>query len=88
MTADAEVDDLGDFFVGERVQVQIPVAKRMAFVAPAAAISTRVGVDYLRIKRNGIVSDVAVVVAPLASGDAGQVEALSGLLDGDVVVTP
>ena len=88
VTADAEVDDLGDFFVGERVQVQIPVAKRMAFVAPAAAISTRVGVDYLRIKRNGNVSDVAVVVAPLASGDAGQVEALSGLLDGDVVVTP
>jgi multidrug efflux pump subunit AcrA (membrane-fusion protein) len=88
VTADAEVENLGDFFVGERVQALIPVAKRKTFVAPAAAVSTRVGVDYVRILRNGAPYDVAVIVAPLMNGDSKNVEVLSGLLEGDKVVTP
>jgi hypothetical protein len=42
----------------------------------------------VRILRNGAPYDVAVIVAPLMNGDSKNVEVLSGLLEGDKVVTP
>ena len=87
VAADAEIDALGDFFVGERVQVLIPVAKRQAFVAPRAAVATRAGVDYLQVSRNGATVSIAVIVAPLP-GEGDRVEVLSGLVDGDKVIAP
>ena len=49
MLADVEVDGLGDYFVGERTLVRIPVGKRSALSVPPAAIVTRHGVDYVRL---------------------------------------
>lgn len=84
--ADVEVADLGDFFVGERTRVWIPVAMRTVVSVPAAAITTRAGVDYVTLSDG---PDVPVILGQRFD-DQGTpaVEILSGLKDGDVVVTP
>ncbi|WP_294538235.1 HlyD family efflux transporter periplasmic adaptor subunit, partial [uncultured Rhodoblastus sp.] len=84
--ADAEVEGLADFFVGERVQVFAPVGERQALLIPRAAVSTRSGVDYVRVLRPEGALDVAVVVADAHQAD--MVEALTGLKAGDKVATP
>jgi RND family efflux transporter MFP subunit len=84
--ADAEVEGLTDFFVGERVQVHAPVGERQALLLPRAAVATRSGVDYVRVLRPEGALDVAVVVADAHQGD--MVEALTGLNAGDKVETP
>jgi hypothetical protein len=84
--ADAEVEGLGDFFIGERVQVHAPVGERQALLIPRAAVSTRSGVDYVRVLRPEGALDVAVVVADAPQAD--RVEALAGLKAGDKVETP
>jgi RND family efflux transporter MFP subunit len=85
VVADAEVEGLGDFFVGERVPVWITVAERQALVVPAAAVANRNGVDFVRVAGEGGTLDVPVVVA---APEGGKVEVLSGLRAGDRVVTP
>jgi RND family efflux transporter MFP subunit len=82
--ADAEVEKLDDYFVGERVSVTAPVGAREAVLIPRAAVFTRSGVDYVRLVRPEGALDVAVVFAETA--DAAQVEILSGLNAGDRIV--
>jgi multidrug efflux pump subunit AcrA (membrane-fusion protein) len=82
---DAEVDGLGDFFVGERVPVWISVAERTALLVPHAAVVTRNGVDYVRVAGDGAPLDVPVIIGRARDG---RVEILSGLRAGDHVVTP
>jgi len=84
--ADAEVDNLGDYFVGERVRVYAPVGQRDVLLIPRAAVTTRSGVDYVRIARPEGALDVAIVFAD--SADKDKVEVLSGLKDGDKVLVP
>jgi RND family efflux transporter MFP subunit len=84
--ADAEVEGLADFFIGERVQVQAPVGERQALLVPRAAVLTRSGIDYVRILRPEGALDVAVVVADAHQGN--MVEVLTGLKAGDKVETP
>ncbi|WP_421692915.1 efflux RND transporter periplasmic adaptor subunit [Aestuariivirga sp.] len=84
--ADVEVADLGDFFVGERTRVWIPVAMRRVVSAPASAISTRAGVDYVKLSDG---TDVPVIIGQRFDGNGGpSVEILSGLGEGDKVLTP
>ena len=65
--ADAEVDGLGDFFVGERVPVWITVARAQgADRARRPRSSTRNGVDYVRVAGEGGPLDVPVVSAAAA----------------------
>ncbi|MCP8940471.1 efflux RND transporter periplasmic adaptor subunit [Alsobacter sp. SYSU M60028] len=87
--ADVEVEGLGDFFVGERVPVWIPVAERTALTVPANAVMTRNGIDYVRVVGDGGPLDVPVILGR-ATSDAGdkRIEVLSGLRAGDRVVTP
>jgi len=84
--ADVEVADLGDFFVGERTRVWIPVAMKTVVSVPAAAITTRAGVDYVKLAGG---TDVPVIIGQRFD-DKGTpaVEILSGLGQGDTVVTP
>ena len=84
--ADVEVSDLGDFFVGERTRVWIPVAMRTVVSVPATAISTRAGVDYVTLPGG---TEVPVIIGQRFD-DKGTtlVEILSGLGTGDRVVTP
>lgn len=80
--ADAEVDGLGDFFVGERTRVYVATGKRDALVVPAGLVYRRYGVSYVKLK-----DGTEVVVQPGLPVDGG-IEVLSGLNEGDVVARP
>ncbi|MDP1751502.1 MAG: efflux RND transporter periplasmic adaptor subunit [Reyranella sp.] len=80
--ADAEVDGLGDFFVGERTRVYVATGKRDALIVPADLVYRRYGVSYVKLK------DGTEVVVQLGLPVDGGVEVLSGLNVGDLVVKP
>lgn len=85
--ADVEVADLGDFFVGERTRVWIPVATRTLVSVPMVAVTNRAGVDYVRLAGGNI--DIPVIIgAHFDDNGTASVEILSGLGPGDKVVTP
>lgn len=87
--ADVEVDGLGDFFVGERTLVWIPVEKRQVIGVPPAAVSNRYGIDYVRIAGASGEMDVAVIVGEAyETADGMRLEVLSGLNGGDKVILP
>jgi RND family efflux transporter MFP subunit len=89
VTVDVEVDKLGDFFVGERTLVSIPVGSREALIVPATALVTRHGIDYVRVREDGGVSDVTVIPGEKHKRDGEDyVEVLTGLHPGDEVVLP
>lgn len=85
--ADVEVEGLGDFFVGERTRVWIPVAQRRMIAVPASALATRSGVDYVQIVLPSGEAQVPVIAGERFEQN-GQpfVEILTGLVDGDKVV--
>ena len=85
--ADVEVTDLGDFFVGERTRVWIPVAMRRVVSVPATAVATRAGIDYVTLA-GGNVSVPVILGTRFDDNGTPSVEILSGLSDGDKVVTP
>jgi len=80
--ADVAVPGLGDYFVGERVRVQISTGKRTAYVVPAKYVFRRFGVTYVRFA-DGL--ETPVQVGPPA---ADGIELLSGVRDGDVLAQP
>lgn len=80
--ADAEVQDLGDYFVGERTRVYIATGHRQAFIIPAAFVQRRYGVAYVFLKDEG-----EVMVQP-GQHSGNEVEILSGLKPGDVLMNP
>ncbi len=92
VNADATVEGLGDYFVGERIRVWISGGERQAFIIPAPFITTRFGMDNVRVQDSsgGTTMDIPVQPgrpAPL-EGMPDGVEILSGLKDGDVLVKP
>lgn len=93
VVADARVEGLGDFFVGERVPVSISVGERQALVIPRNYVDTRFGLDFVRVERDGD-APLEVVVElgaphPLDGSDGSDgVEVLSGLRAGDRLVRP
>ena len=80
--ADAEVEGLGDYFVGERTLAHIAVGQRQAFILPKEFLFNRFGVDYVRLKSG------AEIVIQLGLPREEGIEALSGLKAGDILVTP
>jgi RND family efflux transporter MFP subunit len=80
--ADVDVDQLGDYFVGERTRVYVATGKRDTIIVPAAYVYQRAGVNFVRLE-NG----AEIVVQPGETRPDG-VEILSGLADGDVVTHP
>lgn len=89
VVADARLEGLGDYFVGERVRVWLSAGEREAIVLPASYVTTRFGVDYVRLKTAHGVMDVPVQRGRQSvTGDGAQIEILSGLHAGDVLVQP
>ncbi len=88
--ADAKVDGLGDYFVGERIRVWVAAGKRESIVVPDSFIVTRFGVDYARVRKDGDTIDVPVQRGrSLPRPDMPDaLEILSGLKAGDVLVKP
>ncbi|MBE0532752.1 MAG: efflux RND transporter periplasmic adaptor subunit [Rhodospirillales bacterium] len=82
VVADVEVEGLGNYFVGERVPVYVSAGTRQTFVVPADLLFLRYGVTYARLK--GVGDTVVQVGQPIE----GNVEVLSGLRDGDVLIRP
>lgn len=91
VVADAEVERLGDYFVGERVQVWISAGKRRAIVVPQDLVFRRFGLDYVRVMTaTGTPIDVIVQAGQeiATDGNAILVEILSGVRPGDRLVKP
>lgn len=87
--ADVEVDSLGDYFVGERTLVWIPVGRRTVLAVPPNAVTTRHGVDYVRLATESGEQEVAVIVGSTVTVDGEErVEVLTGLRPGDRVIVP
>ena len=85
--ADLDASSFGANFVGARVRVLVPTGERRAFIVPGRYVTTRFGVDYVRLVRQGSVLDVPVqrgARAPIDSAPDG-VEILSGLREGDQI---
>jgi len=91
VVADAEVADLGDYFVSERIRVWVPGGERKSVIVPAAFIVTRFGIDYARVRQDGrLTIDVPVQRGrELPRPDMPDaLEILSGLKADDVLVRP
>lgn len=89
VVADVEVAGLGDFFVGERTLVSIPIGERTIIVVPPEAVSTRHGLDYVTIVGDAGPTEISVVPGQIHRTDAGpRIEILTGLRPGDTVVLP
>ena len=87
--ADVEVSGLGDFFVGERILVRVPVSERVTLALPGNAIETRAGIDFVHVVEKDGVRAVAVIVGgPVETPDGVHREILTGLKTGDRVVLP
>jgi len=92
VVADANVAGLGDYFVGQRIRAWVSGGTRIAIVIPASYVTTRFGVDYVRIRKDG---DGAVIDVPVQRGRdlprpdlPNGLEILSGLTAGDHLVQP
>lgn len=91
VVADAAVEGLGDYFVNERIRVWIAAGERTAFIIPARFITTRFGVDYVRIRSAANVdTDVPVQRGRSAPNQEmpDGIEILSGLQASDRLVRP
>ena len=88
VVADVEVEGLDSVFVDARVLVEVPVGERQSIVVPSAAVTTRSGIDFVSIMRDGAPVARAVVLGEPLVGDAATVEVLTGLSAGDVVELP
>ena len=89
VTADVEVDNLDTQFVGGRVLVELPVGERQAILVPAAAVTTHAGVDFVTVKQDDGTAQRAVLTGePVQIEGQSRTEILSGLTQGDILVTP
>jgi len=85
VVADAEVDGLGSFFVGERVRVYVTVDTREVLLVPPDFLSTRFGNDFVTLSTDHGPSEIVVLLGE--ETDAGY-EILAGLSAGDILVRP
>ncbi|WP_244521536.1 efflux RND transporter periplasmic adaptor subunit [Bradyrhizobium sp. DOA9] len=88
--ADATVEGLGEYFVGDRLRVWIAGGARPAFVIPSSYVATRFGIDYVQLRKGDETIDVPVQrgrAMPTPSLPDG-LEILSGLRTGDQLVRP
>ena len=88
--ADATMEGLGEYFVGDRLRVWIPGETRSAFVIPSNYVTTRFGIDYVHIRRGDQTIDTPVQRGrDLPSPDLPKgLEILSGIRAGDELVQP
>ena len=86
--ADVEVADLSKDFVDARVLVRLPVGQRDAIMVPAAALQSRMGLDFITLRGADGTAVTRAVVAGSTHQITGsaQIEILSGLSAGDTII--
>lgn len=88
VTADVEVKGLDTDFVAARVLVELPVGVRQALLVPEKSLTSRAGIDFVAVREGDAVVERAVVTGEAIQIDGVQnIEILSGLAAGDIVVT-
>jgi RND family efflux transporter MFP subunit len=90
VVADAKVEGLGEYFVGDRLRVWITSDARNAVIIPSEYLTTRFGIDYVSLQQpSGTISVPVQRGRSLATADLPDgVEILSGLRPGDSLVRP
>lgn len=87
--ADVEVEKPGDYFVGARVLVHVPIRTRAVLAVPRVAVRTQSGVDFLTLATPGGKQEIAVVLgSPVLLKEGEGVEILSGARADDKVILP
>lgn len=88
--ADATVEGLGEYFLGERLRVWIPGGERTAIVIPSGYVTTRFGIDYVQVQQSGKAMSIPVQRGrDLPTPDLPNgLEILSGIRSGDQLVSP
>ena len=85
VVADISAANLPQDLVGQHVRAWVSLGERKAITLPRAYVATRFGVDYARLVRaDGAAVDTPIQIAPGPTD--GEVEVLSGLNPGDIVV--
>lgn len=85
IVADVTAPGLPEDLVGQRVRAGVRIGQRQALVVPRRYVSTRYGIDYVRlVSRDGAVSETPVQTTATSTG--ADVEILSGVRPGDVLV--
>ncbi|MCB1455441.1 MAG: efflux RND transporter periplasmic adaptor subunit [Nitratireductor sp.] len=86
--ADVEVEGLDTSFVDARLLVEVPVGEREALFVPRAAVSSRSGLDFVKVETDGGESERVVILGEGGDLDGTEsIEILSGLRVGDKVIT-
>ena len=88
LIADATVPGGLDALVGERVDVLAPVGERRAILVPKDYVSTRYGVDFVRVQVGDRFVDAPVALAAPLADTEGKYEVLTGLKPGDKIEKP
>lgn len=84
VVADVTAAGLPQSLIGRKIRAFVTVGQRQAVVIPRRYVSTRFGVDYVRlVGKGGAIVDSPIQTAP--ASDAKMVEVLSGLRIGDVL---
>lgn len=91
VVADAAVEGLNPYFVGERIRVWVSSGARETLVVPSSYVFTHFGVDYVYLAQ----ADGSKIEAPVQRGRpmptpemTDGIEILSGLKPGDKLVQP
>lgn len=91
VVADATVQELGDYFVNERVRVWVSAGQRKAIVVPTNLIKTKSGIDYAKLwLGNGQSVEVPIQRGQIIHRpqQRDSIEVLSGLSSGDKLLVP
>lgn len=89
VTADVAVAGLSDTFIGQRVLVRVPVAKRAVLAVPPDAVTSRSGLDFVRVRTAHGAAEVTVIPGALVeTADGPRREILTGLRAGDTILVP
>lgn len=85
--ADVEIEGLDGRFVGRRMPVRLPVAKREAILVPDRAVTTRGGLDFVTLETADGPIERAVVPGGVLERDGDMWrEILTGVYAGETVV--
>ena len=85
VSADVDLPGIDSSLIGRRMAARVETGTRKALLVPAAMVTNRFGIDYVKVlAKDGSASEVPVQAAP--SSEPGKVELLSGVVAGDTLV--